>query len=85
MSHQSVPCQREGCSTEFTVEDGQESARCPSCGKEHSAPWDQYDAPTDATTDAGEAGPSRDVRVDTDGVRVTITIDVRPIAGGGDP
>jgi hypothetical protein len=65
VSHQTIPCQRDGCTTEFTVEDGQESARCPSCGKEHAAPWEQYDG------DAAEGG----------GVRVTVTIDVQPLGG----
>lgn len=86
MSHQTVPCQRDGCATEFTVEGGQESARCPSCGKEHTAPWDQYDAGNEASaaTDSATVATdgAGDVRVESGGVEVTITIDVRPVGGG---
>jgi uncharacterized Zn ribbon protein len=82
VSHQTVPCQRDGCSNEFTVDDGQESARCPSCGKEHAAPWDQYDAGGEASAATVATDGAGDVRVESDGVEVTITIDVRPAGGG---
>lgn len=74
MTHRGVPCQRDGCGNEFTVEHGQESARCPSCGKEHTPPWDQYDD--------NASGSGADVHVEGDGVQVTITIDVQPVGSG---
>ena len=63
-----VECDR--CGTTFDTEReavtaGQDTARCPSCGK-------SYDEPA---TDGGET-----VQVDSEGVTVRITIDVEPRA-----
>jgi hypothetical protein len=44
MTHTQLRCERENCSGEFTVDEEQESARCPRCGSEHRPPWDSPDA-----------------------------------------
>jgi len=50
MSHTDVRCQRAGCGNTFTVDDAQESARCPSCGEQHTPPWDGGSDGTGAPT-----------------------------------
>jgi hypothetical protein len=69
-----IACTREGCENTFRV-GGEESARCPVCGEEHTAPWPHDEEPDDPSE-------SRDTDTTTltapAGATVRITIEIEP-------
>lgn len=66
-----IECRRDGCSNTFRV-GGEETARCPACGTEHSAPW-----PHQQSDSSREADSSTEIDAPP-GSSIRITIEILP-------
>jgi len=68
MTSVTVECERDDCPQTFTVDDGQDSARCPSCGTKHTPPWNEP-ATSESTATAIEAPADATIRITIDVIR----------------